>query len=320
MPRLCVHKAQHLCAQIHGFVAAALKGTLAFPTDLCYNTPPMSTNNPLMRPKRASKRYTLTREDRQLDPREGQLPANGIKVRPVPCKVGGEWKYRLELEGSNDNICELDSLAEELRLAGLNLPVATVKSILDTLTDVIPQYIARTGRSVRIGNLVTLKPFATGLLDNANDKPDPSRNQLEIRATISPSMRHSLNKARLVNEASRAKGIDYVIREADSAVRNEVDAASALLVNGRNIYVTPQPAAGSERLDRVWIETLDGRLLGRCEVLHSGPGLVAVRFVPDAPVDVAEGRLVVETFGTQESAASGDRALLSRYTCDVRFI
>ncbi len=279
----------------------------------------MSKNNPYMRPKRASKRYSLTREDRQLDPREGQLPADGIKVRPVPCKVGGKWKYRLELEGSSDNICELDSLAEELRMAGLNLHVSAVENVLNTLIDVIPQYIARTGRSVRIGNLVTLKPFATGLIDNANDRPDPAKNQIEIRATISPAMRHSLRKAQLVNVAYRAKGIDFVIREADWAVRNEVDAVSTLLVNGRNIYVTPQPAAGSERRDRVWIETLDGRLLGRCEVLNSGPGLTSVRFVPDAPVDVTEGRLVMETYGTQAEAEGGS-SLLSRYTCDVRFV
>ena len=245
---------------------------------------------------------------------------NGIRVHPVPCMVGGKRKYRLVLEDSSDNICGLDSLAEEIQIAGANLHVSAIENALNTLLDVIPSYIARTGRSVRIGNLITLKPCATGTIDYANDDPDPGKNRLEIHAIVSPVLRHALKKVRLVNAARRTRGVDFVIRAMDWSVRGEVDAKHELHINGTKIYVPPQSATDKNTRGKVWIETLDGRLLGRCEVLHSGPGLVAVRFVPDAPVDVAEGRLVVETFGTQESAASGDRALLSRYTCDVRFI
>ena len=157
----------------------------------------MSTHNSLMRPKRTSTNFTVTRTDLQLDPRKDLLP--DVMVHPVPCGADGTTKYRLALDNSTDNICGLEALEEELRTAGLNLHVSAVENILNTLLEVIPSYIARTGRSVRIGNLVTLKPFATGTLDNANDAPSPDRNHLEIRATISPALRHSLAKARLVN-------------------------------------------------------------------------------------------------------------------------
>ena len=55
-----------------------------------------------MCPKRVSKRYAVTREDRQLDPRKSSILSRGIKVRPIPCLVDGKWKYRLDLEKSND--------------------------------------------------------------------------------------------------------------------------------------------------------------------------------------------------------------------------
>ena len=133
----------------------------------------MSMHKSLMRPKRASTRFTITRADIQVDPKSSLLP--DVMINPIPCGDGGKVKYRLSLDNSTDNICGLESLEDELRTAGLNLRVSTVENILNTLLDVIPRYIARTGRSVRIGNLVTLKPYATGTLDNANDAPDPER-------------------------------------------------------------------------------------------------------------------------------------------------
>ena len=280
----------------------------------------MNKHYPSATPKRNSKRYSLTREDCQLDLSNSPLSANGIKVHPVPCIVGGKKKYRLVLEDSSDNICSLGSLAEELLIAGLNLHVSAVENILNTILDVIPKYIARTGRSVRIGNLITLKPYATGTIDFANDALDPEKNQLEIRATVSPALRHSLKKARLVNVSHRARGIDFVIRKANGARRGEVDTEHDLYINGTGIYVPPQSATEESTRGKVWIETLDGRMLGRCAVRASGPDCTTARFTPQAPVGVGEGRLFVETCGTKEAAEANDNTLLQRYSCDVRFV
>ena len=93
-----------------------------------------------------------------------------IGVHPVPCPVNGKRKYRLDLEKSNDNIHGLDSLSEEINMSGYQ--VSLVENMLNMLLDVVPRYIARTGHSVRIGNLLTLKPFATGTLEYANDAPN----------------------------------------------------------------------------------------------------------------------------------------------------
>ena len=280
----------------------------------------MRTNSHSNMTKRSSKRSALTREDRQLDPRESSMLQNGIKVHPVPCMVGGKRKYRLVLEDSSDNICGLDSLAEEIQIAGANLHVSAIENALNTLLDVIPSYIARTGRSVRIGNLITLKPCATGTIDYANDDPDPGKNRLEIHAIVSPGLRHALKKVRLVNAARRTRGVDFVIRAMNWSVRGEVDAKHELHINGTKIYVPPQSATDKNTRGKVWIETLDGRMLGRCAVRSSGPALIVARFVPDAPVGVEEGRLFVETYGTEEAAKAGDESLLQRYTCNVRFV
>ena len=272
-----------------------------------------------MAPKRASTHYTVTREDRQLDPRKGQLP-DSIKVTPIPCGSDNERKYRLALVNSTDRICNLESLAEELRIAGLNLHVSAVENILNTLLDVIPSYIARTGRSVRIGNLVTLKACVTGVIDNSNDELDPEKNHLEIRATVSPALRYSLAKARLVNVKQRRNVIDRVIRDMDRAVMDEVDAVHNLLVNGTRIYVSPQSATDEDTRGRVWIETLDGEMLGRCAVLDSGPDLVVARFVPTMPVNEGDARLVVETYGTKEAADADDKSSFARYSRVVKIV
>lgn len=278
----------------------------------------MSKKNPLMCPKRVSKRYAVTREDRQLDPRKSSILSKGIKVHPVPCPVNGKRKYRLDLEKSNDNIHGLDSLSEEINMSGYQVPL--VENMLNMLLDVVPRYIARTGHSVRIGNLLTLKPFATGTLEYANDATDPANNRLEIRGTISPALRHSLARVPLVNVSQRIKGLDFAINNANGSRRDEINAKFEIIINGTDIYVPLQSAADENTRGKVWFETMDGRRLGRCSVSSSGPNAIIARFVPDAPVDVDEGRLFVETYGTKEAAEAGDRSLLQRYSRDIRFV
>ena len=278
----------------------------------------MSKKNPLMCPKRVSKRYAVTRDECQLDPRNSSILSNGIKVHPVPCPVNGKRKYRLDLEKSSDNIHGLDALSEEINMSGYQ--VSLVENMLNMLLDVVPRYIARTGHSVRIGNLLTLKPFATGTLEYANDATDPANNRLEIRGTISPALRHSLARVPLVNVSQRIKGLDFAINNANGSRRDEINAKFEIIINGTDIYVPPQSAADENTRGKVWFETMDGRRLGRCSVSSSGPNAIKARFVPDAPVDVDEGRLFVETYGTKEAAEAGDRSLLQRYSRDIRFI
>lgn len=258
-----------------------------------------------MSPKRASKRYALTRDDRQLDPRESPIVAKGIKVRPVPCLVNGARKFRFELENSSDNIHCLDALAEEINLSGYQ--VSAVEGMLNMLLDVIPKYIARTGRSVRIGNLFTLKPCATGTIDYANDAPNPESTKIEIRGMISPALRYSLSKVPVVNVSRRTRGIEFAVNDANGGRRDAIDLNLKMIINGIDIDVSPRAAADGHTPGKVWIETLDGRMLGRCEVLSSGPNAIQAKFVPDAPVDVDEGRVFVETGG-------------KRYSHDIRLI
>ena len=271
-----------------------------------------------MCPKRASRRYSVTREDCQLDPRNSSILSGGMKARPVPCLVNGKRKYRLELVNSNDNIHNLDSLEEEIKMSGYQ--VTTVENMLNMLLDVVPRYIARTGRSIRLGNLLTLKPCATGTLDYANDTPNPESNKIEIRGTISPALRHSLSKVPLVNVSRRIRGIDFAINIADGCRRDMIDAKLEFDINGTDIYVPVQSATAKNVRGKVWIETMDGRRLGRCAISSSGPNALHARFVPDAPVDVEEGKIFVETYGTVEAAESGDDSLLRRYSHNIRFI
>ena len=173
-----------------------------------------------MKTKRSSTRFKVTREGGQLDPRSGVIPAT-MKVHPIPCTSGDNPKYRLELENATGNICDLDSLEEEF-MSKAALHLSTVNSVVNAIFDILPRYIAQTGRSVRIGNLVTLKPFVTGTIDHANDEPDPDANHLEIRATVSPALRHSLAKAKVVNVNARAHVIDRVICEKNGARVDEI--------------------------------------------------------------------------------------------------
>lgn len=162
----------------------------------------------LMAPKRMSARPSRSRGDAQIDARS-YLLRDGVRFRTVPCaRFGDVQQYRLQLESDNDNIVGLDAIEDELRTAGLNLRVEAVENILNTLCGVIPEYIARTGNAIRLGNLVTLKPYATGTVAHANDAPDPEKNHLEVRATVCPALRYSLAKARLVNAMRNVDGID----------------------------------------------------------------------------------------------------------------
>ena len=276
----------------------------------------MSTHKSFIRPKRASTRFSATRETYQIDPRYTNLP--DVMVSPVPCGTAGNRKYRLAIDGSKDKIDDLNSLSEMLEDAS-GLKMTIFENVLSTIAAVIPKHIAKTGESVRIGNLVTLAPCVTGSIANANDEPDPANNRLEIRATVSPAMRHSLAKTRLVNVKSKKNAIDRVICDADWANRDVIDAEHVILVNGTNIYVPPQSAEDRGKRGRVWVESLDGELLGGFKVESSGPSLVSGRFVPNRKMGPCEVRIVVETYGTEEAAAEGDKKSLAKYTRDVWF-
>ena len=195
----------------------------------------------LMAPKRMSSPPSRSRGDAQIDARSFLL-REGVRFKTVPCgSSSGTPQYRLQLESDNDNIVGLGAIEEELRMAGLNLRVEAVENILNTLCGVIPEYIARTGNAVRLGNLVTLKPYATGTVAHANDAPDPDKNHLEVRATVCPSLRYSLAKARLVNAMRNVDGIDGVMG-GPAQKSGEIDAENEIGVVGRHIYLPPSSA------------------------------------------------------------------------------
>ena len=269
-------------------------------------------------PMRISGRPSISRDGAQVDGRS-YLLRGGVKFKAVPCgDSGGAQHYRLKLEGDNDCIVGLGALEEEFRMAGLNLRVEAVENILNTLCGVLPEYIARTGNAVRLGNLVTLKPYATGTLAHVNDAPDPEKNHLEIRATVCPSLRYSLSKARLVNSMRCVDGIDDVVGGPE-ARSGDVDAENEILVFGRNIYLPRQSAGDAVMRGRAWLETRDGEMLGRCDVTEEGCELLHLRLHLDAPPGTRDCRLVLETCGTDEAAANPKSPLFS-YRRNVRFV
>ncbi len=273
-----------------------------------------------MRPKRASTTFTVTRRDCQIKSDSFLFPDGGVGFRPIPC---GENRYRLEPENSKDNICNIGDLADDIRQSS-GLSVNVVETVLATLLDVVPKFIAKTnGCAVRLGNLVTLKPCITGTIDSANGKLDAKKNHLEIRATESPALRHSLAKAKLVNNSRSSNGLDSVLGGSNtSPVRDKIDAVHDMLVNGVDIYVPSQPSTADSGRGRVWVETRTGRRLGACAVLKSGKDALTARFVPDAPMheEDRECRVVVETCGTQEAAESDKPKLLFRLSRDVTYV
>ena len=273
-----------------------------------------------MRPKRASKLPKLSRDDAQIDGKS-HLFHGGIKFKPVPFfGTDGVRRCRLKLEGDNDNIAELGDLEDRLRTAGLTVRVEVIESILDVLCSIIPEYIAQTGNSIRLGNLVTLKPYATGSLLHANDAPDPENNHLEIRATVSPSLRYSLAKARLVNLAAAQNLGVYACYGGPNKNKDEVDDQHEILVNGQNIYLPKcTPGEGGIR-GGLWLETADGEIIGRCGVKIAGPSLLSAYLKLDKrPPSGSECNLVLETCGTME-AYEDPKSMLFRYVRKVRFI
>lgn len=280
----------------------------------------MSIERSFMRPKRASSPFTVTRHDCQIKSDSFLFPDGGVGFRPIPCYKN---KYRLEPENSTDNICTVSDLADEIRQSS-GLSINVVETVLATLLDVVPKFIARTnGCAVRLGNLVTLKPCITGTIEYANGKLDAKKNHLEIHATESPALRHSLAKAQLVNNARNSSGLDRVLGgSSKSPSLDEIDAENEIFVNGIDIYVPQQPADADKGLGRIWVETRAGRRLGGCTVLRSGKDGAVVRFVPDAPLreEDRECRVVVETCGTQEAAGSNKPKLLFRFSRDVTYI
>ncbi len=271
----------------------------------------------LMAPKRRSTRPSRSRGDAQIDARS-YLLRDGVRFRTVPCaRFGDVQQYRLQLESDNDNIVGLDAIEDELRTAGLNLRVEAVENILNTLCGVIPEYIARTGNAIRLGNLVTLKPYATGTVAHANDAPDPEKNHLEVRATVCPALRYSLAKARLVNAMRNVDGIDGVFG-GPKQNSGEVDEKNDILVFGSNIYL-PKPAGDANVRGRAWLETKEGENLGRCEVMLSGNDNLCLRLRLDAPLRVRDCRLAIETCGTK-NAALDPTSSISLYRRNVRFV
>ena len=273
-----------------------------------------------MRPKRASSTFTVTRRDCQIKSDSFLFRDGGIGFRPIPCYKN---KYRLEPENSKDNICTISDLADEIRQSS-GLSVNVVETVLATLLDVVPKFIAKTnGCAVRLGNLVTLKPCITGTIDYANGKLDAKTNHLEIHATESPALRHSLAKAKLVNNARNSNGLDRVMGgPCASPILDKIDAENEIAVHGLDIYVPQQPSTSHCERGRVWVETRTGRRLGACAVLRTGKDALAVRFVPDAPMreEDRECRVVVETCGTKEAAESDKPKLLFLLTRDVTYI
>ena len=273
-----------------------------------------------MRPKRASSSFTVTRHDCQIKSDSFLFPDSGVGFRPIPCYKN---RYRLEPENSTDNICTVSDLADEIRQSS-GLSVNVVETVLATLLDVVPKFIARTnGCAVRLGNLVTLKPCITGTIEYANGKLDAKKNHLEIHATESPALRHSLAKANLVNNARNSNGLDRVLGgPSASPILDKIDSENDITVCGVDIYVPKQPSNVDNGQGRVWVETRTGRRLGACTVLKSGKDALAVRFVPDAPLreEDKECRVVVATCGTKEKAESDKPKLIFRLSRDVTYI
>lgn len=269
-------------------------------------------------PKRISARPKVSRYGMVLDGCKELLDA-GMKFTPVPIgNPKGDTQYRLKLENDNDNIVGLEAIVEELHSIGQHLQLTAVESNLNTLCEIIPKYIAKTGNSVRIGNLVTLKAYATGTIDHENDPADPERNKVEIRATVSPALRGSLSKMRLVNASRKVSELNSVEGGPNKAY-DEVDADNEVVLSGSAIYVSVAPAWDESAKGRIWLETLDGVRLGGFDVLSADRSLVRARLRLDAPPQMRDCRLVIETYGTQEAAESGTAPLYS-YRRNVRFV
>lgn len=253
----------------------------------------------LMAPKRRSRRPRVSRNDAQL--KGGEYPlSTDFRFTPVSCgKADGATRYRLKLDGDSDSIVELKDLQDEF--FGTALRVELVEQVLGSIFDVIPRYIARTGNAVRIGDLVTLKPYVTGTIGHANDDADPAVNRVELRATESPALRHCLKNARLVNVNGHPRGIARVI---GGTVPREgiVSAGSDIFIAGYESYGIYVPMDASGDADEgVWLEAPDGRQIVRCKVTSAGEHDLVARIPAAEPIAPGEYRIVVVTRGGMDA-------------------
>lgn len=252
-----------------------------------------------MAPKRRSRRPRVSRNDAQL--KGGEYPlSTDFRFTPVSCgKIDGATHYRLKLEGDSDSIVELKDLQDAF--FGTALRVEHVEQVLESIFNVIPRYIARTGNAVRIGNLVTIKPCVTGTVDNVNADADPAVNHVELRATESPALRYCLKNARLVNVNGHPRGIAKVIGGAHPT-EGIVDAENDIFISGYESYgiYVPMDAAGDAE-EGVWLATLDGRRIARCTLKTAGEHDLTARIPPTDPIAPGEYRIVVATRGSKDA-------------------
>ena len=273
-----------------------------------------------MKPKRASGLPSLSRDDAQIDA-ESHLIRHGMKFTPVPYSgMDKVRRYRLKLEGDNDNIDEIGVLEERLRTAGLTVRMNVIENIIDLLSDIIPEYIAQTGHSLRLGNIVMLKPYATGSLSYANSSLDPEKNHVEIRAAVSPSLRYSLAKARLINGmVTQDMGMDSCCMDENGRKKDEIDDKHRMYINGHNIYIPKCTPDQSDIRGGLWLETAEGEIVGRFGVDISGPNLLRVQLKLDKrPAAGSECKVVMESYGTKEAYGKPGSPLF-RYERKVRF-
>ena len=262
--------------------------------------PGMKTKSP-QAPKRISRRPRLSRDDAKL--KISEFPRSpDISFTPVSCgKVKGVSKYRLKLKGDRDRIVDLCNLKERFEFEGLRMTV--VENVLNTIFDIVPRYIAETGDSVRIGDLVMLKSYAKGSIDNVNAEADPKRNYVVIRATELPSLRYRLKNARLVNSNGRPRGIKTVVGglNPEEGIVDTIHDIKVIGFDCSEIYV-PMDASGDAEVG-VWLETLEGRRIVRCNVTSAGLHDLTVRIPPaDNPIAPGEYRIAVVTRGSKDAA------------------
>ena len=265
-------------------------------------------------PTRRSTRPSLTREDRQIAS-DAYCVRHGIKFDPVVCwHKGDEYKYRLRLEGENDNITDIDGLAQLIRDTGMILDMGVIKSIIDILGKVIPKYMAQTGRAVRLGNLVMLKPYATGSLSKRDAKPDQKKNHVEIHAVACPALRYSLAKAKLKNNFTQGAKIDIVIAARNDAHGDEIHLIDEKneecrnSIGGNNIWI-PLTESGRQGEDGdIWLENSYHERIVDFKVVGSGP--VMINAIPQPLVEITKSMdctLVLRTYRTEEYAKEEDR-------------
>lgn len=271
-------------------------------------------------PKRISSRPSKSRNDCQLDPSEFR-GGMGVRFNPIKCSKRNEkHKYRLQPEGASDNIVDITDLAKELATQIPNVRFNMIESILNALFDEIPKYIAHTGKSVRIGNLVTLTTCISGTLPHANDEADPEKNKLELHAIEVPALRHMFSRAKLVNALYKSPASVLVVVGGRDRQDNVVDESHETIVvarDGTSVYAPEQSYDDDCAAGRAWLETLDGKCVGRFDVLSATNVMLRLMLHLEARNVPSECRLVVETFGTKEASESGN-ALFLRYARTVR--